>query len=114
MAVITEPGLMPEAITSLLGDGHIGISTVPLPGTVYVAGMVTGSRMIAKKVANGETIYTAAEGGGIASFSTKYDQVVQIEVRKASAAPFYKPWITQVTPVGNSSITVIALQELDE
>jgi len=30
MAVIAEPGLMPEAITSLLGDGDIAISTVPL------------------------------------------------------------------------------------
>jgi len=30
MAVIPEPGLLPEAITSLLGDGDIGISTVSL------------------------------------------------------------------------------------
>lgn len=83
-------------------------------GTITVIGMVSGSRMKASKVSDNTVLFNGAESGGVASFSTDYIGAINIEVRKATATPYYIPWVTQVTSVANTVVSAVALQQLDE
>jgi len=82
--------------------------------TVTVNGLVTGSRIKATKVSDGSLITNIAESSGAATFTTEYSGDIAIEARKASGAPFYIPWITQITPVAGGTVTATALQQLDQ
>lgn len=83
-------------------------------GTVQVQGLVTGSRIVARKVADQSLVYEGAESGGVAQFVTDYLGAIAIEARKASSTPYYKPWSTQITPVDGTTTVATALQESDE
>jgi len=97
------------ASTSTAG-GVVTVQTAP--ATVTVNGLVTGS--IVKVVRNDTSavIFTGTETAGAVSFTTSYTGAVTVEARKASAAPFYRPWTT-VGTVG-SGITFTATQALDQ
>jgi hypothetical protein len=82
--------------------------------TVRVSGLVTGTRVKATKVSDGAVLYNGAESAGVAAFETDYIGAVQVEARKASAAPYYQPWVTQVTTVAEATTGAIALQTLDQ
>ena len=82
--------------------------------TVTVEGLVTGSRVKATQVVGGTLIANLSETGGSATFTTEYSGAIAIEARKASGAPNYIPWNTQVTPVAGGTVTATALQQLDE
>jgi hypothetical protein len=82
--------------------------------TVAVNGLATGSRVKAYKISDGTILYNGLESGGSISFSTDYTGAVGIEARKASSAPYYIPWQTQLTPVVGATTTATALQQLDQ
>ena len=82
--------------------------------TVTVSGLYTGSRVKATQVAGGTLIANLAESGGAVTFTTEYSGAIAIEARKASGAPYYLPWNTQITPVSGGTVTATALQQLDE
>ena len=82
--------------------------------TIQVQGLVTGSRIVARKVADSSLVYEGAESAGVAQFVTDYLGAIAIEARKASSAPYYKPWSTQITPVDGTTTVATALQESDE
>lgn len=83
-------------------------------GSVTVNGLVAGSRVKAYKVSDGTVIANLPETSGSVSFSTDYIGAIAIEARKASASPYYLPWVTQITTVSGSTVTATALQQLDE
>lgn len=82
--------------------------------TVSVSGLVTGSRIVAKKVSDGTVLANMPESSGVATFTTDYIGAVSIEARKASGSPYYIPWNTQVTTISGSTVSATALQQLDE
>jgi hypothetical protein len=81
---------------------------------VTVNGLVTGSRVKAYKVSDGTVLFSGSESSGSVSFNTDYVGSVMIEARKASSAPYYIPWVTQVTTVAGSTVTATALQVRDD
>jgi hypothetical protein len=81
--------------------------------TVSMTGLVTGSRIKATKVSDGTILYNGAESSGAISFQTNYVGAINLEARKASAAPYYKPFVTQVTSVADATVSAVALQQLD-
>lgn len=83
-------------------------------GTVSVSGLVTGSRVKVSKVSDGTVLFNGVESSGAVSFSTDYIGAVAVEARKGSAAPYYQPWVTQLTTVSDSTVSAVALQQLDE
>lgn len=82
--------------------------------TVQIDGLVTGSRVKAEKISDGVVLFNGSEVGGSIIFTT--DQVVPLKItaRKASDIPYYQEWVTQLTPVNNSTTSAIALQVLDQ
>jgi hypothetical protein len=82
--------------------------------TVTVTGLVAGSRVKAFKVSDSTVLFNGAESSGSVTFQTDYIGAIIVEARKASAAPFYIPWQSQLTTVANSTVTVTALQQLDQ
>lgn len=82
--------------------------------SVSVNGLVDGSRVKATRVDNGALIFNGLASAGQVLFLTDYIGAVNIEARKASAAPFYQPWVTQVTTVADATTQATALQVLDE
>lgn len=81
--------------------------------TIVMNGLVTGSRVKATKVSNGDLLFNGAESGGQISFTTDFIGAIRLEARKASAEPFYKPFVTQITSVADATRTATALQALD-
>ena len=80
-----------------------------------ISGCVTGSIVKFSRADNGSVLYSSAEVGGVASHaSNDYLGAVNIEVRKSSSAPYYIPYVTQVTPVSGQTTSAAALQQLDE
>jgi hypothetical protein len=82
--------------------------------TIQVTGLVTGSRVKATKISNGDVLFNGAETSGAVSFQTDFIGAILLEARKASSAPFYQPWVTQVTSVADTITVAAALQVLDE
>lgn len=82
--------------------------------TVSMVGLINDSRVKASKVSDGTVLFNGAAPSGTVSFSTDYIGDIRLEARKASAAPYYKPYVTQVTSVSGSTVTATALQERDD
>lgn len=82
--------------------------------TVIVDGLASGSMVKASKVSDGTILFTGLASAGAVSFSTDYAGALAIEARKASSAPYYRPWQSQVTTVLGSTVTATAVQQLDE
>jgi hypothetical protein len=83
-------------------------------GTVIVTALASGTRVKASKVTDGTILFNGPEVSGVCTFTTDYIGPITIEARKASSAPFYQPWITQVTTTANATVTATALQQLDQ
>jgi len=81
--------------------------------TVSVNGLVTGSRVVAKKVSDNTVLANVVESSGTAAFSTEYVGAVNLEARCASSPPYYIPWFTQVTTISGATVSATALQQLD-
>lgn len=82
--------------------------------TVTVNGLVAGSRVKATKVSDGSVLFNGVETAGVVSFQTDFVGAVNIEARKASAAPYYQPWLTQITTAADLTTLATALQTLDQ
>lgn len=80
---------------------------------VSVDGLVTGSRVKATRVDNGALLFNGLESGGSVSFSTDYIGLIEVEARKASSAPYYRPWASRLTTVSGSTVSATAIQILD-
>lgn len=101
---------------SCLTDSNSTAQALQYPldlATVSLSGLATGSRVKATKVSDGSLLFNGAESGGAISFETDYMGAIALEARKASSAPFYKPFVTQVTTVANTTAAAVALQQLD-
>jgi hypothetical protein len=81
---------------------------------IAVSGLITGSRVKISKVSDGTVLFNVPEVSGSILVETDYIGAVYVEARKASVAPFYQPWLTQTTTVAETTVSVIALQQLDE
>lgn len=81
--------------------------------TVTLTGLVTGSRVKATKVSDGTLLFNGAESAGSISFDTSYMGAIRLEARQATNEPYYKPFVTQVTSVANTTVSAVALQQLD-
>lgn len=102
------------AMTTTATDQDGGLYPL-VTAPIQVEGLVTGSRVKFSKVSDGTVLYQGTETAGICLFdSNEYTGAVAIEARKASGAPFYQPWVTQVTPAAGATTTATALQALDE
>lgn len=82
--------------------------------TVTCTGLATGSRVKIYKVSDGTLLDQAAETANAVSFETTYVGAIYLEARCATAAPYYKPWVTQLTTISGDTVTAVALQELDQ
>jgi hypothetical protein len=91
-------------------DNLYPIDTCP----VLITNLAAGSRVVAKKVSDSSVLANVAEVSGTASFETEYVGDVSIEARKASAAPYYTPWNTQITTVAGITASAVALQTRDD
>lgn len=81
--------------------------------TVTVDGLVDGSMCKASKVSDGTVIFTGAAVSGAISFTTEYFGLIEVEARKASSAPYYRPWASRLTTVSGSTVSATAIQILD-
>ena len=102
---------IPTVTTSVAQGGN------PYPldtAGVVVESLVSGSRVVAKKVSNGDVLFNGAEIAGSVSFVTDFIGAISIEARKASSAPYYIAWLTQVTTIAGATVTATALQQLDQ
>jgi len=72
--------------------------------------MVSGSMVKVQKVSDNLVLYYGSSSTPTVEFAGD----VKIIVRKGTASPTYKEWITQTTLVSGATTTVTALQELDE
>jgi hypothetical protein len=81
---------------------------------VAVNNLVDGSRVKATRADNGGVLFNGPSSGGSVAFLTDYVGAVNIEARKASAAPYYQPWVTQITTIADALTQATALQVLDE
>lgn len=80
---------------------------------VSVIDLVTGSRVKASRVDNGAILFNGAESGGAITFSTDYIGPIEVEARKASSAPYYRPWASRLTTVSGATVSATAIQILD-
>lgn len=82
--------------------------------TVSVDGLATGSIVKAAKVSDGTVLFVGTESAGAVLFTTDYAGAVSIEARKASASPYYRPWVSQITTIFEQTVSATAVQQLDE
>jgi hypothetical protein len=84
-------------------------------GTVTVAGIVTGSRILIRRTDTAEVLANSVVAGG--SFALRYvwtyDVPVEVVVRKATGSPAYQEWRTTTTLTA-SSTSLTANQQQDE
>lgn len=84
------------------------------PVAIQVTSVVAGTRLLIKRTDTSAVIYNGIVTG--TSFSQTFDLIgvpISIELRKASAAPYYQPWLTTGTVTENGFIAV-ALQIRDD
>jgi hypothetical protein len=80
-----------------------------------ISGCATDSIVKFARADTGTALHTAAAVGGVATYAAnEYLGALNIEVRKASTAPYYIPYVTQVIPVSGQTTSATALQQLDE
>lgn len=100
--------------TPTVRNGAGATTTVVATATVNIGSLATGTRVKASKVSDGSVLFNGTETAGAVSFTTSYAGDVSIDARKGSAAPYYLPWVTQITTVIGQTNTVTALQQLDQ
>ncbi len=100
--------------TPTIRNGASASTTIQSGATIVVEGLATGSRVIATLISDGSVLHNGLESSGSVSFTVSAAGAIKIEARKASAAPYYRPWATQLTPISGQTNTVTALQELDQ
>ena len=81
---------------------------------VQVTNLATGSRVKATKVSDGAVLFNGLEASGSVTFSTSYEGEIEIDVRKASSAPFYRPFVSRGATADGETLVFTALQQLDE
>ena len=81
---------------------------------VQVTNLATGSRVKATKVSDGAVLFNGLEASGSVTFSTPYEGEIEIDVRKASSAPFYRPFVSRGTTADGETLVFTSLQQLDE
>ena len=81
---------------------------------VQVTNLATGSRVKVVKVSDGAVLFNGAESSGSVTFSTSYEGLIEIDVRKASSSPYYRPFVSRGTTVDGETLVITALQQLDE
>ncbi len=80
--------------------------------TLTVVGLMTGSRIRMTRRDTGAVLLNEAEAGGSVALSTDYQGLIDIEARKASAAPFYQPWVAVADmSLGNTTITALQVRD---
>lgn len=79
--------------------------------TVSVSNIVAGSAVKVTRVDTGALLFQGSESSGSVAFTTDYLGAVYVEARKASAAPFYQPWVAQVTIAGDTNITALQVRD---
>ncbi len=80
--------------------------------TLTVVGLVTGSRIRMTRRDTGAVLLNEAEAGGSVALSTDYQGLIDIEARKASATPFYQPWVAVADmSLGNTTITALQVRD---
>lgn len=91
-----------------------GYGLAPATVTVAISGIVSGSRLRVEKASDNSLIHEETVSGTSVSFSYSYtsDTLVNIIIRKSSAAPKYKPFKSQQT-IGSSGLTLSVSQEAD-
>jgi hypothetical protein len=82
--------------------------------TVSVTGLVTGSQVKAEKLSDGTVLFNGSESGGAISFNTDQLVALKITARKGTGSPTYNEWVTQLTPVANTTTSATALQTRDD
>lgn len=91
-----------------------GTTTINTTAGASITGLVTGSRVLIKRVDTGAVLFNGAETLNAVTYSGAYVGQVTIRVRQATIAPYYKEWSTLVTLVSGSSVGVVAQQVLDQ
>ena len=94
------------------GTGNGQVEVLQAPVTLEVTSLVSGSFVKVTKVSNGDLLFKGAEVSGTTIFDITYIGEVEIEARKSSSAPYYKPYVTRATLTG-TSVSIPALQQLD-
>jgi hypothetical protein len=97
-------------------DAQMDAVSYPLDtATLAVSGIVAGSRLKVTKVSDG-TVLANEEVSGTTWTKTdfEYEGLVNVEIRKASASPYYKAWTGQATLDNDTAAAVVALQERDD
>ena len=80
--------------------------------TLTVVGLVTGSRIRMTRRDTGAVLLNEAEAGGSVALSTDHQGLIDIEARKASATPFYQPWVAVADmSLGNTTITALQVRD---
>lgn len=100
--------------TPTVRNGTGASTTVVATATVNIGSLATGTRVKASKVSDGSVLFNGTETAGVVSFTTSYAGNIAIDARKGSVAPYYLPWVTQITTVIGQANTVTALQQLDQ
>lgn len=92
------------------------VTEYPEPGaTLIVQNLIPYSRVKVTRVDNGSVLVsdTCGNNTSLTLSNIPYSGSVYVEARKASAATFYKPWVSQTSISSSSPVTITALQEVD-
>lgn len=81
--------------------------------TITIASVVAGSRVLITKVSDNSVLKNELISGTSYSTTVDYAGSVRVELRKASASGYYKPWYTIVTADTEVVAAITALQEAD-
>jgi len=91
MVTLADPGLIYEQNLPVQDGGKfVKMSNVPLPVSVLLTNIVTGSRVRVSKAADNAELYLGTPGT-IASFGTKFTGSVNVDVRKKGYLPYKQP-----------------------
>ncbi len=88
-------------------------SVYPLDAlTLTIVGLATGSRVRMTRRDTGAVLLNEAEAIGSVAISTDYAGLIDVEARKASATPFYQPWVAVADmSLGNTTITALQVRD---
>ena len=80
--------------------------------SITISSMVSNSSVGIYRADTGALLLSDIPGVASKTYSVQYVGLVIVEVRQGKTAPFYKPWLTQLT-ISGFPATIIAIQELD-
>ena len=101
--------------TSLMFSAIISDESLYTP-VVSITNVIAGSQLKVVRVSDSTVLLNVNVPGTSYNYNideAEIGQNIRIEVRKASSAPYYKPWFTLST-VSTVGVSVTALQESDE